>query len=181
MEKKKTIFADACILIPKVFSDQRGFFMESFSQKKLQQAAITTEWVQDNHSLSRQAGVLRGLHFQLPPYTQAKLIRVIRGKIYDVIVDLRANSPTFGQWAGFFLDAVEKHQLYVPRGFAHGFCTVEPDTEVLYKTDQYYHPQSDSGIYYNDETLGIDWPVKEPVLSEKDKHLEPFSSFKTPF
>ena len=169
MKRMETIFTDAYILEPSVFGDNRGFFMESYNQEKFNQLGLNYEFIQDNHSLSVEPGVLRGLHYQLNPRAQTKLVRVISGAIYDVIVDIRRNSPTFGQWQGFILSAENKRQLLVPRGFAHGFCTITPNTEVLYKVDALYSPEHDRGILWNDPSLNIDWPVSKPILSEKDQ------------
>ena len=158
---------------PDVHGDDRGFFLESYSQEAFEKAGITCRFVQDNHSCSKAAGVLRGLHFQKPPFTQAKLIRVTRGSIFDVAVDLRATSPTFGQWRGFELIAENFTMLFIPAGFAHGFCTLEPDTHVEYKVDAPYSPQHDSGIIWNDPRLAVSWPITRPILSTKDAHLPP--------
>jgi dTDP-4-dehydrorhamnose 3,5-epimerase len=171
MQFQPTRFADSWLIVPRVFSDARGFFMESYSAQNFACQGISATFVQDNQSLSREKGVLRGLHFQKPPMSQAKLVRVLRGAIWDVIVDIRHNSPTCGLWQGFELSATNFAMLYVPRGFAHGFCTLEPDTEVLYKTDNFYSPEHDSGIIWNDSTLAIDWPVENPILSDKDRKL----------
>jgi len=130
---------------------------------------IQNHFIQDNQSLSAEVGVLRGLHYQLNPKVQTKLIRVISGVIYDVIVDIRRNSPTFGQWVGVILSEYNKRQLLVPKGFAHGFCTVVPNTQVLYKVDEYYSPENDRGILWSDPALGIDWPLSNPILSDKDQ------------
>jgi dTDP-4-dehydrorhamnose 3,5-epimerase len=166
-----TKFSDVHIVEPDVFGDNRGFFMESYNNRKFRELGISYDFVQDNHSLSVETGVLRGLHYQLNPKAQTKLVRVIAGAIYDVVVDIRRNSPTFGQWVGVELSAENKRQLLVPRGFAHGFCTLVPNTEVLYKVDEYYSPENDRGILWNDPELAIDWPVAEPILSDKDtKH-----------
>lgn len=159
------------IIEPAVFGDHRGFFMESYNKKKFEELGIDHEFVQDNHSLSVEAGVLRGLHYQLNPKAQTKLVRVAVGAIYDVAVDIRVGSPTFGQWVGVILSAANKRQLLVPKGFAHGFCTLVPNTEVLYKVDEFYSFDHDRGIAWNDPALGIDWPTTNPILSEKDsKH-----------
>ena len=166
---------------PKVFKDARGFFMESFSQKWFQENGIDIFFVQDNHSKSIEKGVLRGLHFQLPPCAQTKLVRVTSGAVFDVIVDIRNESKTYGQWQGFELTADNFLMLLVPKGFAHAFCTIEKNTEFCYKVDSYYAPESDSGIIWNDPTLNIDWPVRDPILSEKDSQLQSFSNFKSPF
>jgi len=158
----------AKLLEPVVHGDHRGFFMESYNEQTMHAAGVTHQFIQDNHSLSAEPGVLRGLHYQLSPKAQTKLIRVISGAIYDVIVDIRKESPTFGQWQGFILTEYNKHQLLVPQGFAHGFCTLVPNTQVIYKVDEYYSPEHDRGILWNDPALGIDWPVSSPILSEKD-------------
>ncbi|PAK52028.1 dTDP-4-dehydrorhamnose 3,5-epimerase [Paenibacillus sp. 7541] len=161
--------ADAYLIEPVVHGDHRGFFMESYNESVLAAHGITYNFVQDNQSLSAEPGVLRGLHYQLNPKAQTKLIRVLSGAIYDVIVDIRKSSPTFGQWVGVILSEYNKRQLLVPKGFAHGFCTLVPNTQVLYKVDEYYSPEHDRGILWNDPALGIDWPVSNPVLSDKDQ------------
>nr|WP_210429626.1 dTDP-4-dehydrorhamnose 3,5-epimerase [Paenibacillus dendritiformis] len=160
----------AKLIEPVVHGDHRGFFMESYHEERYQQAGINTTFIQDNHSLSQEAGVVRGLHYQLPPKEQSKLVRVLSGAIYDVILDIRQSSPTYGQWAGVILSEYNKRQLYVPKGFAHGFCTLVPKTQVFYKVDEYYSPELDKGIRWNDPELAIDWPVSEPILSDKDKN-----------
>lgn len=181
MELIETTLEDAFLIDPKVFKDDRGFFLESYSEKVFKENGIDAKFVQDNHSLSVKKGVLRGLHFQLPPNDQAKLVRVTRGKVYDVIVDIRKNSPTFGKWEGFELSAENFKMLFVPRGFAHAFLTLEDNTEFMYKVDNFYAPESDSGLIWNDPDLNIDWPVKNPVLSEKDAKLQKFKDFNSPF
>lgn len=158
------------LIEPVVHGDNRGFFMESYNQTTFNKHDIHTVFVQDNHSLSVEASVLRGLHYQLNPFAQTKLIRVISGEIFDVVVDIRRNSPTFGQWEGFVLSAANKCQLLVPQGFAHGFCTLVANTEVQYKVDSYYSPEHDRGIAWNDPALGIDWPTSTPILSKKDRN-----------
>lgn len=165
----KTKLDGVVIIEPKVFGDHRGFFMESYNERQLAEFGYEFDFVQDNHSLSVEAGTLRGLHYQLQPMAQTKLVRVLAGAIYDVVLDLRKDSPTFGKWEGFILSADNKRQLLVPKGFAHGFCTLVPNTEVFYKVDQYYSPEHDRGILWNDPALGIDWPCANPVLSEKDQ------------
>jgi len=160
------------LIKPDVLADNRGFFMESYHAEKMAAHGITAAFMQDNHSLSIHAGVLRGMHYQLHPKAQTKLVRVAAGAIYDVVVDIRRGSPTYGQWEGFELSAANKLQLLVPGGFAHGFCTTEPNTEVLYKVDQPYSPDHDRGIAWNDPAIGIKWPTVQPVLSEKD-HRHP--------
>lgn len=159
----------ATLLEPKVHGDHRGFFMESYNDSLFKQHGITYNFIQDNQSLSAEAGVLRGLHYQLNPKAQTKLIRVLTGAIYDVIVDIRKSSPTFGQWVGVILSEHNHRQLLVPKGFAHGFCTLVPNTQVLYKVDEYYSPENDRGILWNDPALGIDWPTSNPTLSDKDQ------------
>ncbi|MBY0163299.1 dTDP-4-dehydrorhamnose 3,5-epimerase [Paenibacillus lautus] len=160
---------DALVIEPKVHGDIRGFFMESYNDSLFKQQGITYNFIQDNQSLSAEAGVMRGLHYQLNPKAQTKLIRVLTGAIYDVIVDIRKSSPTFGQWVGVILSEHNKRQLLVPKGFAHGFCTLVPNTQVLYKVDEYYSPENDRGILWNDPALGIDWPTSNPTLSDKDQ------------
>lgn len=153
-----------------VFYDHRGFFMESYNEKKFNELGLDFNFVQDNHSLSVESGTIRGLHYQLNPKAQTKLVRVLTGAIYDVVVDIRKNSPTFGQWVGVILSEDNKRQLLVPKGFAHGFCTLVKNTQVLYKVDEYYSPEHDRGILWNDPDLGIDWPTSNPILSDKDKN-----------
>ncbi|KGE20492.1 dTDP-4-dehydrorhamnose 3,5-epimerase [Paenibacillus wynnii] len=159
----------ASILEPIVHGDNRGYFMESYNEQIMHGFGINNHFIQDNQSLSAEVGVLRGLHYQLNPKAQTKLIRVLSGVIYDVIVDIRRNSPTFGQWVGVILSEYNKRQLLVPKGFAHGFCTLVPNTQVLYKVDEYYSPENDRGILWNDPALAIDWPVSTPILSDKDQ------------
>lgn len=181
MEFQETSLKGAYIIKPKVFQDERGFFLESYSKKVFAEHGIDAEFVQDNHSLSVKKGVLRGLHFQLPPNEQAKLVRVTRGKVYDVVVDIRKNSPTYGKWEGFEISAETFEMLFIPRGFAHAFLTLEDNTEFMYKVDNFYAPGSDSGIIWNDPDLNIDWPIKDPTLSEKDAKLQKFKDFNSPF
>jgi len=171
MNVLSTKFDKVKLIEPIVHGDHRGFFMESYNKKIFAQANIDVEFVQDNHSLSVEAGVIRGLHFQTNPYAQAKLVRVISGEILDVVVDLRQGSPTFGQWESYVLSAQNKKQLFVPAGFAHGFCTLVANTEIQYKVDQYYAPEYDSGIAWNDPQLAINWPTHKPILSDKDRKL----------
>src|SRR4051812_5105649 len=160
------------ILAPKKFGDHRGFFSETFNQKTFRElVGADVEFVQDNQSLSVEKGVVRGLHYQLPPMAQDKLIRVTRGAILDVAVDIRRGSPTFGKHVAAVISAENWHQIYIPAGFAHGFATLEPNTEVLYKVTNYYSPKDERGIRWNDPALGINWRVEESaaVLSEKDR------------
>ena len=156
------------IIQPTVFEDNRGFFMESYNAERFADNGISVYFVQDNHSLSLQKGVVRGLHYQLNPKAQSKLVRVTAGAIYDVVVDIRKGSPTFGQWEGFELSSKNKYQLFVPQGFAHGFCTLTENTEVQYKVDQLYSVELDRGVLWNDPAIGIEWPVDKPILSEKE-------------
>ena len=153
---------------PTVFSDDRGFFFESFNQDLFEEATgLSPNFVQDNHSQSTK-GVLRGLHYQLPPKAQGKLIRVIQGEVFDVAVDIRKESPTFGNWISEILSAKNKKQLWIPEGFAHGFLTLSDTAELIYKTTNYYAPNLDRSICWNDSDIGIDWPNTEPTLSNKD-------------
>jgi dTDP-4-dehydrorhamnose 3,5-epimerase len=158
---------------PGKFADERGFFSETYNRQELSAAGLDGEFVQDNHSLSRRPGTLRGLHFQLEPFAQAKLVRVIRGAVLDVVVDLRRSSPTFGQHVSVVLSAEAWNQLLVPVGCAHGFCTTEPDTEVCYKVSAAYSREHDRGLRWDDPSLAIAWPLPEggPVLSAKDARL----------
>ncbi|EEV4487488.1 dTDP-4-dehydrorhamnose 3,5-epimerase, partial [Escherichia coli] len=160
---------DVLIFEPKVFGDERGFFMESFNQKVFEEAVgRKVEFVQDNHSKSSK-GVLRGLHYQLEPYAQGKLVRCVVGEVFDVAVDIRKSSPTFGKWVGVNLSAENKRQLWIPEGFAHGFLVLSEIAEFVYKTTNYYHPESEGCIKWDDSFLMIDWPNKPIAISEKDK------------
>lgn len=169
----KTKLADVKLLEPIVFGDHRGFFTESYSEEDFKAAGIDYDFVQDNHSLSAQPGVLRGLHFQKGAAAQTKLIRVVTGVVLDVIVDIRKGSPTYGQWEGYVLSEYNHRQLLVPKGFAHGFVTLTPDVNFLYKCDNYYNAEADGGIAFDDPALGINWPIDidKAITSEKDsKH-----------
>ncbi|WP_038056328.1 dTDP-4-dehydrorhamnose 3,5-epimerase [Thermodesulfobacterium hydrogeniphilum] len=168
--KIETELEGVYILEPTVFEDHRGFFMESYNKRDFEEIGLFFDFVQDNHSLSVQAGVLRGLHFQLNPKAQTKVVRCLKGVIYDVVVDIRKGSPTFGKWIGVILSEYNKRQIVVPKGFAHGILTLVPNTEILYKVDEYYSPEHDRAIRWNDPELKINWPIKEPILSEKDKN-----------
>lgn len=167
----------------KRFEDERGFFSETWNETVWREAGIATAFVQDNHSLSRSRGTLRGLHFQAPPVAQAKLVRVTRGVAFDVAVDLRPSSPTFRQWAGVTLSAVAWNQLYIPEGFAHGFLTLEPDTEVQYKASATYSPEHDRSIRFDDPQIAIEWPLGEEhlVLSDKDRSASGLADVETGF
>ena len=158
---------------PKVFSDQRGIFYEVYSAEKYEKHGISAHFVQDNHSISVK-GVLRGLHYQINP-GQAKLVRVTRGEVFDVVLDIRKNSPTYGKWWSLYLSEKNMLQLYVPLGFAHGFCVVSESVEFLYKCSDYYSPENERGIMWNDPDLAIDWPIENPIISEKDNMYPRFS------
>ena len=158
-------------IVPKKFGDARGFFAETWQRQRFQEAGITQDWLQDNHSLSAEPHVLRGLHFQLAPHAQDKLVRVLRGSIFDVAVDIRPGSPSFGKWVSRVLSAEAFNQLLVPKGFAHGFLTLEANVEVLYKVSAPYAPECDRSIAWNDPALAIAWPLeagRQPLLSAKD-------------
>ncbi len=168
MDLLKTKLEGVYILIPKVFGDHRGFFMESWSRRTMEEAGLFYDFVQDNHSLSTVKGTLRGIHFQKGDKAQAKLVRCVRGAVLDVAVDLRHDSPTYKQWIGVELSEENKKQLLIPRGFGHGFVTLTDHVEFLYKADNYYAPEADGGIRWNDPDIGVDWGIFEPILSEKD-------------
>jgi dTDP-4-dehydrorhamnose 3,5-epimerase len=173
---------DVKLITPRKFGDARGFFSETYSKPAMVAAGLAMEFVQDNHSLSAKVGTLRGLHFQHPPAAQDKLVRVVRGRIFDVAVDIRRASPTYGQHVSIELSAANWAQLLVPIGFAHGFVTLEPDTEVIYKVSNTYAPASDAGIAWNDTTIAIAWPqLAEITLSDKDRVLPSFAGFVSPF
>jgi len=181
MKFTKTSLEGVILIEPAVFFDNRGFFLESYSQKEFEKNGINIQFVQDNHSRSNVVGTIRGMHYQDPPFAQSKLLRVTKGKIYDVVLDIRKSSPTFGQWKGFELSASNFQILFVPAGFAHGFATVEPETEVQYKVDKFYSPAHDRGIRWDDPQVNIKWPVSNPQLSEKDSRLPLLSEITTPF
>ncbi|HWA51236.1 MAG TPA: dTDP-4-dehydrorhamnose 3,5-epimerase, partial [Dongiaceae bacterium] len=171
MDVQALAIPDVKLVAPAIVEDERGFFSETYSRRALQAAGIDAAFVQDNHSLSRRPGVLRGLHFQSEPHAQGKLVRVVRGAVFDVAVDIRRGSPTFGQHVSAVLSAENWRQLWVPVGFAHGFCTLQPDTEVIYKVTDYYAPDCDRGLAYDDPDLGITWPIegRNLTLSDKDR------------
>lgn len=183
MKISSTEIADVRIVEPVRHGDERGYFSETYNKRAFAAAGIALDFVQDNHSLSRPAGTIRGLHFQLPPFAQDKLVRVVRGAILDVAVDLRRGSPSYGRHVAVTLRASDPRQLLVPIGFAHGFCTLEPDTEVIYKVTNYYSAPHDRGILWNDPALGIAWPVTadRATLSAKDRQLPPLRDIETPF
>lgn len=178
-----TAIPDVIMLTPRRFGDGRGWFTETYSTRSFAQALGEIVFVQDNQAFSAARGTLRGLHFQRPPQAQAKLVRVLKGSIFDVTVDLRAGSPTYGRWVGVALTAERGEQLFVPHGFAHGYCTLEPETEVAYKVDGFYAPDCDAGLAWDDPTLAIDWPISphEAILSDKDRTLPAFKDFVSPF
>jgi len=182
MEIVKTKIRDLVIIKPKIFEDQRGYFMESFKKDFFLNNFPEIQFVQDNESKS-QYGVLRGLHFQNPPYDQTKLVRVIKGKVLDVVVDLRKGSKTFGTYQSFILSEDNKSQLLVPRGFAHGYVVLSKEAIFCYKVDNIYMPSHDSGLLYNDNSLNIDWiiPNNELVVSKKDLNLKSFNQLNSPF
>jgi dTDP-4-dehydrorhamnose 3,5-epimerase len=176
MQYEKLAIPDVVLFTPKVFGDERGFFFESFNQNVFEQATGTAPaFVQDNHSKSVR-GVLRGLHYQLPPHAQGKLVRVVQGAVFDVAVDIRRSSPTFGRWVGALLSADNKRQLWIPPGFAHGFVTLSDTAEFLYKTTDFYAPSAERAIIWNDPTIGVDWGYDgTPVLSGKDQQALPLA------
>jgi len=158
------------LIEPRVFEDGRGFFMETYKVPDFTAAGITDKFAQENHSRSSK-GVLRGLHYQNPPFAQGKLVRAVKGEIFDVAVDIRKGSPTWGKWVSVILSEENKHVLYVPAGLAHGFCVLSEIAEVIYKTTSVYSPESEAGIVWDDADLNIKWPVKQPILSERDGEL----------
>jgi dTDP-4-dehydrorhamnose 3,5-epimerase len=183
MKVEVTSIPGVLLLKLRYFRDTRGYFVETFNARAADEAGLKAEFVQDNQALSLKRGTVRALHFQVPPKAQAKLVRVLRGSIYDVAVDLRTGSPSYGRWVAATLTAHGGEQIFVPRGFAHGYCTLEDDTEVAYKVDDYYAPECDQGLAWDDPTLAIDWPVPhgEALLSDKDRKLPRFADFASPF
>lgn len=175
MQVTKTPRLGLQIIIPQVIPDHRGYFEETYHEEKLAKLGIHNRFVQENQSFSRQ-GSVRGLHYQLAPHTQAKLVRVLAGEIWDVVVDLRQGAPTFGQWEGVRLSAENKKQLLIPKGYAHGFAVLSEQAMVLYKCDAFYHPTAEAGIHFLDPTLAIDWklPMHPPIISAKDQQLPNF-------
>jgi dTDP-4-dehydrorhamnose 3,5-epimerase len=183
MEAKTTEIPGVLLLKPRFFHDPRGYFVETYNAHAARDAGLTVEFVQDNEALSRRRGTVRALHFQVPPKVQAKLVRVLNGSVFDVAVDLRAGSPSYGRWTGATLTAKGGEQIFVPRGFAHGYCTLEDDTVVAYKVDDYYAPECERGLAWDDAALKVDWPVSsaDAVLSDKDRKLPGFADFASPF
>ncbi len=181
MRIERTAIDGVLILHPQKYGDARGFVSETFKASSLHDAGMTHDWVQENHSYSAQAGTVRGLHFQAPPAAQAKLVRVVRGAILDVAVDLRRASPSYGKHVDIELSAENFTQLYVPPGFAHGFCTLTDDAEVLYKLSAEYAPAHEGGVLWNDPALGIAWPDLAPITSPRDGQWPAFRDFVSPF
>jgi dTDP-4-dehydrorhamnose 3,5-epimerase len=181
MQVDRTDLYGVLVITPKRFGDARGFFSESWNRARMAEHGIDVDWVQDNHSLSSQTGTLRGLHFQAPPHAQAKLVRCGRGALFDVAVDIRRGSPTYGTWVGVELSAENGRQILIPEGFLHGFVTRTPDTEVIYKCSDYYAPECDGAVRF--DSLGIDWGLGDtaPVLSDKDAAAPAFADFESPF
>ena len=165
---RKTGIDGVTLVEPHVFADQRGFFMEAYKESDFISAGLTERFVQENHSRSK-AGILRGLHYQVPPKAQGKLVRVIAGEIFDVAVDIRAESPTFAKWVGYHLSAENRLSLFIPPWCAHGFCVLSPEAEVLYKTTDEYAPSYERGLLWSDPAIDIHWPVQNPILSERDR------------
>lgn len=174
LEVRETELPGVLVVTPRVFRDERGFFLESFNEAAFGDAGLPTRFVQDNHSRSAK-GVLRGLHYQLR-HPQGKLVRVVRGRIFDVAVDIRRGSPTFGKWVGVTLDDSETSALWVPHGFAHGFCALSDDVDVTYKCTDFYAPSDERGVLWNDPLLRIEWPVKNPIVNAKDQSYPPLQS-----
>ena len=179
MQIERTALEGVVVITPARLGDARGFFSESWSRRALAEAGIEVDFVQDNHSLSRAGGTVRGLHYQAPPAAQAKLVRCGRGRLLDVAVDARRGSPSYGRWTAHELSFDDGRQLFVPEGFLHGFATLEPDTEVVYKCSDYYSPAHDGAVRW--DSLGIDWGVAEPVLSDKDARAPAFADWQSPF
>lgn len=183
MRVEETDLDGVLILTPDRFGDERGFFSESWNRRRMAEHGIEIDFVQDNYSLSARAGTVRGLHFQAPPAAQAKLVRCGRGRLFDVAVDIRNGSPTYGQWVGAELSFENGRQLLVPEGFLHGFVTREPDTEIIYKCSDYYAPECDGAVRFDDPDIGIDWGIapNEAILSEKDRNAPLLRDFDSPF
>ncbi len=180
MKIEATALPGVMKITPKRFGDARGFFSESWKRAALEEAGLSYDFVQDNHSMSEAAGTLRGLHFQAPPHAQAKLVRCGRGALFDVAVDIRRGSPTYGRWVGEVLSYENGAQMLVPEGFAHGFVTLEPMTEIVYKCSDVYAPDADGGVRW--DSCGVAWPLEgEPVLSEKDRAAPTLADFDSPF
>ncbi len=183
MDIIKTEIEGVFVIEPKIFGDERGYFFESFNAKEFaDKTGLNITFVQDNESKSKY-GVLRGLHFQKPPYTQSKLVRVVSGRVLDVAVDIRKGSPTYGKWVSCEMTGENHRQFFVPKGFAHGFCVLSDEAVFQYKCDDFYHPEAEGALAWDDETIGINWPItiEDIILSEKDKHHPCLNDFETPF
>lgn len=180
MKIQSTPISGVWVIEPQVFSDARGYFFESYHKEKFKKLGIDAEFIQDNESLS-QKNTIRGLHFQAPPYAQGKLVRVVQGKVYDVCVDIRKSSPTYGKHFGIELSAQNHLMVWIPEGLAHGFSVLEDNTIFSYKCTQIYHKEFEGGVLWNDVTLNIDWKVTQPIVSDKDQNLPTFSTFISPF
>jgi dTDP-4-dehydrorhamnose 3,5-epimerase len=182
MQVHKARLAGILMIEPDRFGDHRGFFAETYSRRVYAELGIDVEFVQDNHSLSAAVGTVRGLHFQMPPHAQAKLVRCGRGAIFDVAVDIRKGSPTFGQSVGYELSAENGAQVFVPAGFAHGFMTLQPDSEIIYKCSDYYAPETEGAVRWDDPAIGIDWPLQgDAILSDKDVVAPILADLDSPF
>ncbi len=185
MQVHETGFPGLFVLEPRVFQDERGFFLESYNKESFKKLGIECEFVQDNHAYSKEEGVLRGFHFQLPPAAQAKLVWVTRGAVLDVVVDLRKGSPTFGKWRHVILSSANFKRMFIPKGFGHAYVTLMPDTEFQYKVDAPYAPDQDCGIVWNDPDIAMDWDHvlkgSAPLMSEKDRRLMTLAEFDSPF
>lgn len=185
MQVHETGIPGLLVLVPQVFQDERGFFLESYSEHRFREIGIDCAFVQDNHAYSREVGVLRGFHFQVPPVAQAKLVWVTRGAVLDVVVDLRKGSPTYGRWQHVILSSANFKRMFIPRGFGHAYATIMPDTEFQYKVDAPYSSEHEGGVLWNDPDIAMDWQSalqgKDPILSEKDKRLPTLAQFDSPF
>lgn len=185
MQVQETEFPGLLVLVPKVFQDERGFFLESYSEHRFREIGIDCAFVQDNHAYSKNPGVLRGFHFQTPPAAQAKLVWVTRGAVLDVVVDLRKGSPTYGRWEQVLLSAANFKRMFIPRGFGHSYVTIEPDSEFQYKVDAPYSPAHEGGVLWSDPDIAMDWESvlegRKPILSDKDKLLPTLAEFDSPF
>lgn len=181
MDIQATILSGVFVITPRRFGDPRGFFSESWNMRAMESAGLNYNFVQDNHSMSSQVGTVRGLHFQSPPHAQDKLVRCGRGALFDVAVDVRRESPTYGQWIGEVLSFDNGKQLLIPAGFLHGFMTLEPDTEIVYKCSDYYQPECDGAVHWN--SCGVAWPTTgiDPILSDKDTAAQTMADFDSPF
>jgi len=181
MEIKERKLKGTFEIILKPHKDNRGFFMRTFDDTIFKENGMERKWVQENHSRSEEKGIIRGLHFQLPPFTETKLVRCVKGAVLDVFVDLRKGSETFGSWDSIELSEENKKMIFIPRGFAHGFCTLTDISEVLYKVDNFYSSDSESGLIWNDEDVAIDWPIESPILSSKDSKNHSLKEFKNKY